>query len=92
MPYDLITTLLDFPGFQVSDIRTEDRSAFRMVFVTIESLEETHRCGECGEMGLPGYDSHLQEVRHLMWWQSFTVVRFRRTGSVVRTAGSGRKP
>jgi hypothetical protein len=32
MHYDLITTLLDFPGFQVSDIWTEDRSAFRMVF------------------------------------------------------------
>ena len=78
MPYEFITTLLDFKGFQVSDIRTEDRSAFRRVFVTIESLEETHRCGECGKTGLPGYDSHLQEVRHLMWWQSFTVVRFRR--------------
>ena len=78
MLYDLITTLLNFPGFQVSDIRTEDRSAFRMVFVTIESLEGIHRCGECGKTGLPGYDSHLQEVRHLMWWQSFTVVCFRR--------------
>ena len=78
MSYDLITTLLNFPGFQVSDIRIGDRSAFRRVFVTIESLEGTHRFGECGKTGLPGYDHHEQEVRHLMWWQSFTVVRFRR--------------
>ena len=66
MTYDLITTLLNFPGFQVSDIRIGDRSAFRRVFVTIESLEGTHRCGECGKTGLPGYDHHEQEVRHLM--------------------------
>ncbi len=78
MPYELITALLNFPGFQVSDIRIEDRSAFRRVFVTIESLKETDRCGSCRKTGLPEYDSHEQEVRHLLWWQSSTVVRFKR--------------
>ena len=62
MPYGLITALLNFPGFQVTAIRIEDKSAFRRIFVTIESLEETHRCGSCGKTGLPGYDSHEQEV------------------------------
>ena len=78
MPYEFITTLLDFKGFQVSDVRIEDRSAFRIVVVTLESLSGTHRCGECGKTSLPGYDSTEREVRHLMWWQSFTVVRFKR--------------
>jgi len=78
MPYELITALLNFPGFQVSDIRIEDRSTFRMVIVTLENLSGTHRCGECGKTGLPGYDSTERDVRPLMWWQCFTVMHFKR--------------
>jgi len=78
MPYEFITTLLDFKEFQVSDLQVGDRNGSRVVIVTIEATEGTHRCGECGKTGLPGYDSSLQDVRPLMWWQSLTIVRFKR--------------
>ena len=53
--YDqLITRLLGFPEFQITDLQIEDRS----VFVTLGRAKMTFRCGSCGKEGLPGYDSH----------------------------------
>lgn len=77
MPYDLITALLDFPDFRVVDLQIEGEPAYRRAVVTLEREGGTHRCSGCGRDGLPGYDSHMQEVRHLLWWQWFTLVRFR---------------
>lgn len=78
MPYELITALLNFPEFRVVDVQIEDRPTHRVVVVFLERAEGFHRCGSCGKTGLPGYDSHEQDVRHLLWWQSLTVVRFKR--------------
>jgi Transposase and inactivated derivatives len=72
MPYELITRLLDFPDFRLVDIETEERS----VVLTLEREKMTFRCGSCGKEGLPGYDHKIQEVRHLLWWQHPTVIRF----------------
>ena len=36
----------------------------------------TFLCDSCGKEGLPGYDHKIQEVRHLLWWQHPTVIRF----------------
>ena len=72
MPDELITRLLGFPDFRLVDIETEERS----VVLTLERKEMTFRCGSCGKEGLPGYDHKIQEVRHLLWWQHPTVIRF----------------
>ena len=72
MPYELITRLLGFPDFHLVDIETDERS----VVLTLERKEMTFRCGSCGKEGLPGYDHKIQEVRHLLWWQHPTVLRF----------------
>ena len=74
MQTELITLLLGFPEFQVADLKIKDRS----VIVTLGRTNTTFRCGSCGKEDLPGYDSHPQEVRHLLWWQHPTVVRFDR--------------
>ena len=44
--------------------------------MTLEREKMTFRCGSCGKEGLPGYDHKIQEVRHLLWWQHPTVIRF----------------
>jgi transposase len=48
------------------------------MIISLDLIRETHRCGGCGKKGLFEYDSHEQAVRHLLWWQGVTVVRFRR--------------
>ena len=37
--------------------------------------------------GLPGYDHKMQDVRHLLWWQHPTVIRFRRYRVFCTTCG-----
>ena len=74
MPYQLITRLLGFPDFHVSDFQIEGRSAV----LTLDRDRRTYRCGSCGLEELPGYDHRLQEVRHLLLWQHPTVIRFNR--------------
>ena len=46
--------------------------------LTLEREKMTFRCGSCGKEGLPGYDHTMQDVRHLLWWQHPTVIRFPR--------------
>ena len=72
MQTELITRLLGFPDFRLVDIETEERS----VVLTLEREEMTFRSGSCGKEALPGYDHKIQEVRHLLWWQHPTVIRF----------------
>lgn len=48
----------------------------RIAVLTIEREKKTFRCGACGKEGLPGYDHRIQEVRHLLWWEHPTVIRF----------------
>jgi hypothetical protein len=74
MPYELITRLLGFPDFRLVDIDTKERS----VVLTLEREKKSFRCGSCGKEGLSGYDHTMQEVRHLLWWQHPTVIRFPR--------------
>ena len=83
MPYELITRLLGFPDFHLVDIETDERS----VVLTLEREKMTFRCGSCGKEGLPGYDHKIQEVRHLLWWQHPTVIRFPRYRVFCPTCG-----
>ena len=53
MPYEFITTLLDFKGFQVADLQIEGGAAHRMV-VILDGLEGTHRSLLVRENGSSG--------------------------------------
>ena len=57
MQTELITLLLGFPEFQVTDLQIEDR----LVIVTLGRRNTTFRCGSCGKENLPGYDSYSEE-------------------------------
>ena len=47
-----------------------------IMWIKKKHLVMTFLCDSCGKEGLPGYDHKIQEIRHLLWWQHPTVIRF----------------
>jgi transposase len=79
MQTDYLTNLLGIKGYRVSAVeQTWDSLGRSIARVLLERIGGDYICGRCGRTVSTGYDHSTQELRHLMFWQHDTSIRFER--------------
>jgi len=79
VPTDYLTGLLGIQGYRVSAVEQIGAEPGRSVVrVHLERTRQGYICSGCGQGVLYAYDHTWQELRHLIFWQHQTVLRFQR--------------
>ena len=78
MQIHYFTKLLGIQGFEVSKVEVKEWfNGQAKVYIELERIKEGHLCEGCGKEAC-GYDHKWQEVQHLMLWQHWVFLRFKR--------------
>lgn len=73
---NLITKLLGIKGWKVRSASIEERRGRESVILDLERDNYEYICRKCGASVDKAYTYKEQEVRHLLWWQYPTYLRF----------------
>ena len=75
---DYLTLLLGIQGFKVTNMERTMKKGFSAIVLDMEKTSKEFICGKCHKVLDKAYDSHIQVVQHLRFWQHLTFLRFRR--------------
>jgi len=73
-----LTSLLGIQGMRVTKIESVTQKGFIAVILDIEKTSKEFICGKCYRILNKAYDSRIQVVQHLRFWQHLTFLRFKR--------------